>query len=355
MKKTILGLLLIISLNGISQNTIDNPIKNFEKLWNEFNDHYAFFELKNVDWSEMYSKYRPMINDSTNNNELFTVCCKMISELKDNHNSLLDKKTEKKCNAGKQIRLLKEFPTNDSLKMLLNTIDSTLIRNQFKDFTRIKMKIPYLNGNVIEYTDNDNFGYIRINLMFGLSKKELNTIFENIFKSFNNVHGVIIDVRFNSGGYDKISFNIAGRFLKEERIGHYKCTKKKNGFTELETKYLKPTGEKQFDKPVILLISDQSMSATDIFVLIMKDLPNVTIIGDNTKGVFSDIKEFILPNRWRFTFSTQKYLSADMKNYEGIGISPDIKILNKKDDVKKGIDPLVIKAIEVLKSNTTKK
>jgi len=210
------------------------------------------------------------------------------------------------------------------------------------------MKIPYLNNNIIAYTENNKYGYIRINLMIGISEKELEKNLDMIVDSFINLEGLIIDVRFNSGGYDKYSYQIANRFVDKKRVGHYKSTKKKNGFSKLETWYLEPADSNQIKKPIILLTSDLSRSATDVFVLAMNELPYVTIIGDNTYGIFSDIKELKLPNGWHYTFSSQKYLSADLKNYEGVGISPDIKIVNTKDDIRNGFDPLLHEAIRVL-------
>jgi carboxyl-terminal processing protease len=48
--------------------------------------------------------------------------------------------------------------------------------------------------------------------------------------------------------------------------------------------------------------------------------------------------------------SYQKYFSADMVCYEGKGVPADIKLLNKKTDVENGIDPLITRALKVLKS-----
>lgn len=355
-KKVILGLSLLISLNLYSHdNQINEPVKNFEKLWNEYNNYYPFFDIKNTNWEKVYQEFRPLINDETTNDSLFIVCCNMIRRLNDRHNSLLDKKNKKSCKTSYPIRLLEEFPKNSSLQALLKTIDTTLTQNQFGDMTRVKMEIPYLFGDVIEYTNNGKYGYLRVNLMFGLSNKEWNQVIDNVIKSFGNVQGVIIDVRFNSGGYDKYSLQIAGRFVNKKEIGFYKCTKKKSGFTALKKKYLKPTGDKQLIVPIVLLTSNQSMSATDVFALVMKDLPYVTIIGDDTQGIFSEVKEWKLPNGWYYTLSTRKYLGKDMINYEGVGVSPDIKILNTKKDVENGIDPLIIEALKVLKQKTSNK
>ena len=84
----------------------------------------------------------------------------------------------------------------------------------------------------------------------------------------------------------------------------------------------------------------------------MKELPYVTIVGDNTDGIFSDKYEFKLPNKWRVSLSNQQYFDADMNNYEGIGIEPDYKLLNKPEDLINGADPLIMKAMELLDEAT---
>lgn len=42
------------------------------------------------------------------------------------------------------------------------------------------------------------------------------------------------------------------------------------------------------------------------------------------------------------------YYAADKKCYEGKGIPVDIEVLNKREDLEKGEDPLIMKSIEVL-------
>jgi carboxyl-terminal processing protease len=79
-------------------------------------------------------------------------------------------------------------------------------------------------------------------------------------------------------------------------------------------------------------------------------LPHVTIIGDHTNGIFSYQLEKKLPNGWRYNLSYQRYFSAGMVCYEGKGVPVDIKLLNKRADIEDGIDPLIVRALEVLRS-----
>ena len=92
----------------------------------------------------------------------------------------------------------------------------------------------------------------------------------------------------------------------------------------------------------------QEFSAREI-----KQLPNVTIIGEHTNGIFSYQLEKKLPNGWRYRLSYQVYMSADMVCYEGRGVPVDISLLNRNCDIEKGVDPLIIRALEVIQTKNT--
>ncbi|HEY5403272.1 MAG TPA: hypothetical protein VIK24_10420, partial [Pyrinomonadaceae bacterium] len=56
-------------------------------------------------------------------------------------------------------------------------------------------------------------------------------------------------------------------------------------------------------------------------------------------------------NGWEVRLSYQIYLSADMVCYEGKGVPVDIELLNSRVDIENGIDPLITKALEVLRTS----
>jgi carboxyl-terminal processing protease len=343
-KKIVIIFLIFLSLgdNISAQNKKSDPIFNFEKLWSEFNDRYANFELKAVNWNEIYKKYRPLVTSKTTNDELFDICCNMLSELKDGHVSLTQygkrKSVIKESDKPYPIYLQEEFP---DLSQLLNIIDTTLINNNFSIPKTIRAK----DASAIKYCKSDKYGYLLMNGMFD-NYKAANVAIDE----FMELNGIIVDLRFNGGGRDIISYELAGRFTDAKRVGHYKKTRIKgtNEFTNLETWYLKPLGNNQFTKPIVLLTSDLTASAAEIFVIAMKELPNVTVIGDNTQGILSDMFIFNLPNDWVVSLSHQQYFSSAMINYEGIGIEPDYKLVNSQEDIIKKSDPLIEKAIEIL-------
>ena len=73
----------------------------------------------------------------------------------------------------------------------------------------------------------------------------------------------------------------------------------------------------QFVQSIVILTSDYTASAAEVFLLLMKDLPYVTIVGDHSEGIFSDVYEFKLPNKWEIGLSHQQFFSMDSTNYEG--------------------------------------
>jgi C-terminal processing protease CtpA/Prc len=102
----------------------------------------------------------------------------------------------------------------------------------------------------------------------------------------------------------------------------------------------------------VLLTCDSVFSGGECFALALKQLPYVTIIGDRTNGIFSYQLEKTLPNGWEYRLSYQMYFSPDMVCYEGEGVPVDIELLNRKADIENGSDPLIARALDVLKSRT---
>jgi C-terminal processing protease CtpA/Prc len=165
--------------------------------------------------------------------------------------------------------------------------------------------------------------------------------------------GIIIDIRDNPGGEDNIAITIINRFCDRKHIAFHRKTKigpRKNDFTPLRTWYLKPQGSTQFTGPIVLLTCDAVYSGGEVFALAIKQLPHVTIIGDHTNGIFSYQLEKKLLNGWKYCLSYQVYLSADMVCYEGKGVPADIVLFNKKANIEDEIDPLITRALRVLKS-----
>jgi carboxyl-terminal processing protease len=333
--------------------SIRNPEKTFEELWATFYSRYPFFKLRNVDWKKQYETYRPKVMAETSEQELFDILCRMLAPLHDGHVELIAKMSGngkvRHFNPEKRPRFWQEF-TNREIKQLLKTTQRTLVSEGFG-------RPAETEAWMLRYCRSRAFGYIRILELEGVKKRHLTKALDKISRDFPGLDGIIIDIRNNPGGDDSTAITIINRFSDRKRVAFHRKTKIGPGddaFTALKTWHIEPEGAEQFTGPIVLLTCDSVFSGGEIFALAIKQLPNVTILGEHTNGIFSYQLEKKLPNGWRYRLSYQKYYSADMVCYEGKGVPSDIRLLNKKTDIEKGIDPLITRALKLLQSKSVR-
>lgn len=328
-----------------------DPETNFEELWSTFHKRYPFFKLRNVDWQKQYELYRPKITSATTDSELFSIFCQMLLPLNDGHVELEARIEGKKRSfiAEQKPRFWQEFSERD-IDRLFKTTEDTLVANDFE-------KPAKTQAWMLRYCRSRMFGYLRILELEGIKKARLNAALDDIARDFGDLHGFIIDIRNNPGGDDSTAIAVIDRFCDRRRIAFHRKTKIGPGedeFSPLKTWHLEPAGSRQFTGPIALLTCDSVFSGGEAFALAIRQLPYVTIIGDHTNGIFSYQLEKTLPNGWEYCLSYQVYLSADMICYEGKGVPVDIELLNKKSDIASGVDPLIVRALDVLRSKSAR-
>jgi carboxyl-terminal processing protease len=329
-----------------------DPEVNFELLWKTFRSRYPFFELRNVDWDQQYATFRPKVTEKTSDDELFDILCQMLGPLNDGHVELVAKlrgdRRARYFRPEKKPKFHREFRKRER-RQLFKTSVKTLVNHGFG-------KPRETEAWMLLYCRSGEFGYIRILELEGVKKRKLDAALDKIARDFKTLQGFIIDIRDNPGGDDSTAIKIIDRFCDRKRVAFRRKTKigaGKNDFTPLKTWYLEPQGDTPFTGPIALLTCDSVFSGGEAFALAIKQLPYVTIIGDHTNGIFSYQLEKKLPNGWQYCLSYQVYLSADMVCYEGKGVPADIELFNTKADIENDIDPLITRALEVLKSKNT--
>jgi carboxyl-terminal processing protease len=325
-----------------------DPEENFETLWETFHTRYPFFELRNVDWQKQYDTYRPKVTSETSEDELFDIFCEMLDPLDDGHVELEAKSRadgkRRFFTAEKKPRFHREF-ANGKIKQLFKTTAKTLVDNGFG-------KPAKTEAWMLRYCRSEAFGYLRILELEDVKKRKLTAALDGIARDSGSLKGFIIDLRDNPGGEDSIAIAIINRFCDRKRVAFHRKTKIGPGeddFAPLKTWYLEPEGDAQFTGPIALLTCDSVFSGGEAFALAIRQLPHVTIIGDHTNGIFSYTLDKKLPSGWKYCLSYQVYLSADMVCYEGKGVPVDIELLNRKSDIEAGIDPLIARALQVLR------
>src|SRR3954451_17600113 len=252
---------------GIAQNpvsypkdtAISKPELNFEVLWHKFEDNYAFFKLRNIDWHKSYQTYRPLVNSTTTDDSLYAVFSKMLSPFQDNHINVIVPGV-KQFKSIKPSQFVQEFPTDSLRNKFWQMVDYSQSQ---KHFAPMQYAGPKFNGTpLFAYSISNGIGYLRFNRCFVDGDAEsvpdakvAGKILDTVFASFKNVKSLIVDVRDNIGGNDEFSYEVAGRFTNRKIAGMYKRTRTRGAgyedFGKPDKWYIAPKGTNRFTKPVV--------------------------------------------------------------------------------------------------------
>ena len=162
---------------------------------------------------------------------------------------------------------------------------------------------------------------------------------------------MILDIRGNGGGELTNAEKLSRRFTNNKVLVGYMCHKTGKGhddFSELEAEFIEPSEGVRWQKPVVLLVNRSCYSAANIFVRNMKEMPLVTVMGDQTGGGSGFPFSSELPIGWGVRFSASPYYDS-RKNHIEFGIQPDIKVSLDETLAADGKDSMIEKARELLR------
>ena len=344
-----------------------SPAGVFNAFADLMSEHYAFFDLYDIDWASEVETARAKVTNDMSDRDLFDLLASLLGKTKDAHVSLVgtvEGETETfDANMGSAYRWAEANAETNGVA--LDEARQQLVNGLWRD----GVGNGVLNGEgtrtgnrrIFYGMPADGVGYLGIVTMGGYSKKEdpiadietLDLLLDEAIGTFKSegAKSVIVDVSFNHGGYDFISRQIASRFAKERTFVFSKSP------DDAERPYttdiwIDPSEREQFLGPVYLLTGDMTVSAGETFVLAMRPLENVTHIGESTRGALSDVLTKTLPNGWTLNMSNEIYLDHEGVLWEGPGIPPEITFdVFPKDDPIGGFQKAAQKAIEIASGN----
>lgn len=143
------------------------------------------------------------------------------------------------------------------------------------DFDIIRDKIP-LNSVDAWYLTGDNILYIKLSRFSATSYEEIMDILK---KTSKLPKGLILDLRYNSGGYLVAALQIANEFLHSGNMILFTEGRKVSRMEE----YADGSGKLQ-NVNTVVLVDENSASASEIVAGALQDWDRATIIGRRTFG-----------------------------------------------------------------------
>ena len=190
-----------------------------------------------------------------------------------------------------------------------------------------------------------NIGYISISGFKENTYEQFKTALDALQKE--GMKGLVLDLRDNPGGLVKSVYQIGEELLPEGTMVYTLDKQEKREDLKCDGEYL--------DIPLVVLVNENSASASEILAGAVKDTGRGTLVGAQTFGKGLVQRLFTLPDGSGLNVTIQKYYTPKGTSIHGIGIEPDEVVqLGEKylatalTDIPEDEDAQLQKALEVL-------
>ncbi|SHE66767.1 tricorn protease [Mariniphaga anaerophila] len=380
-----------------------DPKKEWEQVFNDgwriFRDYFYVDNLHGVDWKSIKKNYREWLPYVGHRADLDHILSEMVSESNTGHayvnwgdfekvkhidGGLLGAKIEADAKAGKyKIEKIydsenwnasrrspltapgvdvkegdyilsingKEITTDDNLYIFLENLagkrtELTVSANAEGDNPRTSaiepvkselelMYLTWVNERraLVDKLSNGRIGYIHVPNTALEGNREL---FLGMY-AYHDKEALIIDDRYNGGGFIPA---VMAELLERKTISYWQ----RNGLNPMRTPGV------AHDGPKVMLINGYSSSGGDAFPYFFRKKGLGTLIGTRTWGGLVGISgnASLIDGT---AISVPRFGVYDENGQwiiEGVGVYPDIEVTDRPEQLAKGEDPSIEKAVEVL-------
>lgn len=203
--------------------------------------------------------------------------------------------------------------------------------------TRQKIDLKSVTSEMKE----GNIAYVRISTYGETTTDELKSALETLMAQ--NPKGLILDLRYNSGGYLITAIEVISQFIPS---GIVMYEQEQNGE---ETTYSAEPGGLATEIPLVVLVNEGSASASEITAGAIQDFGRGTLVGVTTYGKGS-VQNWIPlnNNQGAVRITVARWLTPNHRQINDVGLTPDIIVEITEADFDAGIDTQLNKAIEIL-------
>jgi len=414
-------LLLLLLLTSVVSAQISHSerIKILDKVWTTINKKYYDPRFNGVNWNEIREIYRPRIEAAKDDAEVFTILKQMVGELKDIHTSFrtpLEVEASKRNlttgvglwlgeaegktvifgvepdseaqRAGLRTGLIvskidgrdtaeilaekraaiKSSSSNAVNRMayarLLSGAENTPVRLHLlepnesveREVTLVRRVMKPSTISKTQFTSHwtaSGVGYIRFDEFDFKAVKQ----FKKALTEFKDTKGLIIDLRFNRGGYHYAMSEMAAPFFAE-KVSFGKTVTRTGKIPKFlgislipKETFVGEEGEQRYIAPIVILISNYSASAAEHFAAGMQESGRAKIVGGQSCGCMLGIRGKTKISGGELYVSQFDFVTAGGKRIEQIGVMPDLTIVPTVLDAQSGFTKAVIEGENLLISS----
>lgn len=358
----------------------------FEEAWAKMEINYYDEDFHGINWVKIKEKYQPFITELNNRADMRVLLNDMLGELNSSHQGFgTGGDDEKVFLSNKTMETGIIFENDDPFKVkyivkrtaadkknvdiqpgdvLIKVNDETVDKNTDRNYYFSKpsadkeIKLSFVRGaknfdvkihpqssvfNDLydewidknqQLVDEKSKNRIAYSCMKNMGTGELDKFIIDMTQELNNKDALILDLRYNTGG------NVHDEVLKFLQQRSYLQWKYREGKKTIQSNY------SVADKPIVLLINEQSLSDAEMTAAGFKALKLGTIIGNGTYRWIIFTSGTSLVDGSSVRLPSWGCYAMDGTDLEMSGVQPDIKLINSFEDKINGRDPQIERAVE---------
>lgn len=370
----------------------------FEQSWRALREHFYDSKFHGIDWYTIRDKYRPVVKHCAMKEDLYALVSLMMGELNASHlgiQGFTQSPEETTADLGlifderyrgpglKIAEVLKHGPADKrgivlkpgdiigaidrveltdkiSVSRLLNdksgeTVTLTVTSNPSADIKDPKVwrkveiqatsrsQISNLmyerwveaNAKRVAELSKGKYGYIHIPSM---DEAGLDRFVRSLYSDNFDKEAIVLDVRYNGGGFthDQVLNYLGGK-------QHTLFRQRDGGEGWVLRSY-----DRKWSKPLVLLINNRSYSDAEIFPNAFRTLGLGKLVGQPTGGFVIGTSSIRLIDGSQFRVPRTGVFTLGGVNMEKQGVVPDVVVEPHPDQLAKGLDTQLDKAVEVV-------
>jgi C-terminal peptidase prc len=378
----------------VSTTSREGRLAVFDDAWSRINDRYYDQKFHGLDWDAQRTSFRALAASADSSQELYGVLRRMIAPLNDPHTRVFAPEEKfdwwrpRYVSVGFAIAEVAGLPTvvkvdpgsaprraglrpgdvietvNGKAAMvvvqdrLANSSGTASASLRFRAFAKLlegpagtQVEITWKGKDAKQKSarfdrywqqrelgvrvrrERGEYAVIEID---GFTKPIAAAFAQTLKQNLSEARGVILDLRGNGGGDAEAMSDVASSFLTiGSDLGEF-TDRAGTSFT-ISTHYrslLTPDRLEQTKLPLIVLISERTASAAEIFVEALRVSKRATIIGNETCGCVLAVRSrHLLPDGGLLDVSELDYETPAGDRLEGHGIKPDETVRVERSDL----------------------
>ncbi len=314
------------STNGAARRLVLLNREAVFHLKRALDEDYSYRDLRQVDWEQRFKEFTPRLEAAASPRRFADLAAQLLAPAQDIHLWL---------------RVGEENVYTWQRRAAWNVATSLLPR-----------QIPHWqarNGIVSTGQFEDGIRYLFIRSWPDEAREQLEPAYEALAEAAEAGKPLLIDVRANGGGSESMAAEFAGCFLEKPAVYAKDVIRRDGRFSPPFDRVVKPNRARpRFRGRTAVLAGAGTVSSCESFVMMMKQAPGCTIVGQRTAGCSGNPKPVDLGNDVVAFFPSWKDLRLDGSCLEGEGFAPDVEVKAGADEFEKG-DPVLAAALKLLR------